>query len=84
MILYEAAFLILPFPIEYLASVVSQRKKVEVKFPPSDRSKEFKEFLLCILVVDPQSRAGGMNWQKKVNNQLSQIFTNKWVLQSMK
>jgi serine/threonine protein kinase len=69
MLLYESAFLALPFSIEYLASVVASGKKLELKFPANSRSLAFKEFLSSILVINPEKRACP-GWQKKVHHSL--------------
>ena len=37
-LLYEVAFLTLPFPIEYLAQVVARNKTLKLTFPASTRS----------------------------------------------
>ena len=83
--LYEAAFLIQPFPIEYLASVVARRGKIQLKFPAeSGRSAELKHFIGVLLKMDPAERGGNQDWRKQVKCTLFQIYTHKWILQTMK
>lgn len=78
MLLYETAFLALPFPIEFLADAVASGKPFALKFPSKhSRSDAFLEFLQCLLVVNPEKRGGGHGWQKS-------LFTHRWILQCMR
>jgi hypothetical protein len=45
MLLYELAFLVVPFPIEHLAELIIHNKPIKLYFPASGRSPELKQFL---------------------------------------
>jgi hypothetical protein len=78
MLLYETAFLALPFPIEYLAEVVAKRRSLTLRFPTNHgRSDSFLEFISRVLVIEPSKRGGGRGWQKNV-------FDHRWIIQCMK
>ena len=67
-LLYEAAFLLPPFPIEHLAEVIVHNKPFRLSFPSSNRSYEFKNFLGELLQVDSSKRGGGALWKKTVSS----------------
>lgn len=78
MLMYETAFLALPFPVEYLAELVATGKQLTLKFPNNHtRSDAFLDFLASVLVIDTSKRGGGPGWQKT-------LFTHRWILNSMK
>jgi len=66
-LLFEAAFLAVPFPIEHLAWLLVHNKPLKLNFPYfSQRSPEFKNFLSEILQIESTKRGGGPGWKQKV------------------
>ena len=84
MLLYEIAYKILPFPIEYLAYCVNYHKSLALKFPLTQRSYSLQQFIRSILQINPGKRGGGIGWKKKVFFIISQVFQHLWLQQNMR